>query len=168
MSLILSGAKTVTIAGTQMSCLEIYQDEAYTLPFTFTDENGDPVDCTDPSLWTLNMSAKWYTATVTYTGVVSTSPSTVENINIGTDLALVSPQPSQNPNLVANFTSASTGEGYIYIPNNMSGTTPETTPTIAANPTVIVVCTLEITRTDLISGLTDISRDPLGLIIRYQ
>lgn len=167
MSLILSGAKTVEIAGTVMSCLEIYQGEAYTLPFAFVDDMGNPIDCTDPSLWTLGMAAKWYTATVTYGSTISTSP-TVENITIGTDLALVSPQPSQNANLVAVFTNAATGEGYIYIPDNISSTTPETTPVIAPNPTQIVVTTLTITRTDLTSGLTDISRDPLGLIVRYQ
>lgn len=166
MSLVLSGAKTVTIAGSEMVCLEIYTGEAYTLPFFFVDNSNVAVNCTDPTQWQLNMSAKWYTANVTYTEGDLINPSEedilVENIN------LVSPQPSQNPNLVAVFTSAASGEGYIYIPDNITGTTPETTPAIAANPTTLVITTLEITRTDLLSGLPDISREPIGLIVRYQ
>lgn len=149
-----------------MSCLEIYQDEAYTLPFYFVDEQGVPVDCTDPSLWQLNMSAKWYSGIVQYLSVNPLVPQE-ENIDIA-DLTLVNPQPSPNPNLVAVFTSAATGEGYVYIPDDITGTTPGTTPVLAANPTTIVITTLEITRTDLLSGLNDIQRAPIGLIVRYQ
>jgi hypothetical protein len=166
MSLVLSGAKTVTIAGSEMVCLEIYTEEAYTLPFYFVDNSNVAVDCTDPSLWTLNMSAKWYTANITYSDGDLINPSS-GNINVA-NLELVSPQPSQNPNLVAVYTNAASGEGYIYIPDNITGTTPETTPGIAANPTQLVITTLEITRTDLLSGLPDISREPIGLIVRYQ
>ena len=32
MSLLLNGSKTVTIAGTEMQCIEIYTGESYTLP----------------------------------------------------------------------------------------------------------------------------------------
>lgn len=166
MSLILSGSKTVVIAGSEMQCLEIYTEEAYTLPFYFVDEQGDPVDCTDPTLWTLAMDAKYYTANVTYTSVNPLQPNE-ENITIA-NLALVSPQPSPNPNLVAVFTNAATGEGYVYIPDNITGTTPETTPILAANPTTLVITTLTITRQDLLSGLDDIAREPIGLIVRYQ
>lgn len=166
MSLVFSGAKTVTIAGSVMSCLEIYTGEAYTLPFNFVDENGDPVDCTDPSLWTLGMSAKWYTANITYTAVNPLIPNE-EDIDVA-NLTLTVPQPAANPNLVAAFTNASAGTGYIYVPNDITGTTPGTTPGIAENPSTLVITTLEVTRTDLISGLTDISREPIGLIVRYQ
>lgn len=168
MSLVLSGAKLVTIAGSEMACLEIYTGEAYTLPFYFTDDSTPPlpVDCTDPTLWTLGMSSKWYTANVIYTEGDLINPSEedilVENIQ------LITPQPSQNANLVAVFTDASLGEGYVYIPNDITGTTPETTPGIPANPTTLVIATLEITRQDLLSGLDDISREPIGLIVRYQ
>ena len=41
MSLLLNGAKTMTLAGTQMQCLEIYTGEAYTFPINFTDQNGN-------------------------------------------------------------------------------------------------------------------------------
>jgi hypothetical protein len=167
MSLILSGAKQVTIAGTEMACLEIYQDESYTLPIFFRDASGNPIDCTNPSLWALSMSAKWYTATVTYTSGDLINPGTTE-IVIGSDLALVSPQPTTPVGLTAAFTNASLGEGYIFIPTDISSQTPETTPTIAANPSLIVVTTMTITRIDPLSGLTDVSKEPLGLIVRYQ
>jgi len=64
MSLLLNGSKTITIAGTEMSCIEIYTGEAYTFPFQFTDSVGDPINCTG---WTLATSAKFYVAdNVTY------------------------------------------------------------------------------------------------------
>lgn len=166
MSLILTGAKQVTIAGTEMSCIEIYQNEAYTLPIFFKDAAGDPINCTDPALWTLAMSAKWYTANVTYTQGDLINPGTTD-IDIQ-NLVLVDPQPTTPAGLTATFTDASVGEGYIYIPTDISSQTPETTPTIAANPTVLVVTTMTVTRTDLLSGLADVSREPLGLIVRYQ
>jgi len=166
MSLILSGAKTVTIAGSEMAVLEIYTQESYTLPFYFVDENDVPVDCTDPTQWQLNMSAKWYTANVTYSSGDLINPGQDEIIV--SDLNLVSPQPGPNGNLVAVFTNASLGEGYIYVPDDITGTTPETTPTIAANPTTLVITTFTVTRTDLLSGLDDVSRNPIGLIVRYQ
>lgn len=166
MSLVLSGAKTVTIAGSEMVCLEIYTGEAYTLPFYIIDNNNVPVNCTDPSTWLLNMSAKWYTANVIYTEGALINPGD-EDILVE-NLQLTNPQPGQNANLVAIFTSAATGEGYVYIPDDITGTTPETTPGIAANPTTLVIATLEIERTDLVSGLPDISREPIGLIVRYQ
>jgi len=166
MSLILSGAKQVTIAGTEMACLEIYQNESYTLPIFFKDANGDPLNCTSPSLWSLAMSAKWYSCTVTYTSGDLINPGNTDIVI--TNLELVDPQPAVPAGLAAVFTNASLGQGYIYIPTDISSQTPETTPTIAANPTVLVVTTMTVTRTDPLSGLADVSKEPLGLIIRYQ
>ena len=54
MSLLLNGAKTITIAGTEMQCIEIYTGEAYTFPFAFTDSVGNAINTTG---WT-------YTSTV--------------------------------------------------------------------------------------------------------
>lgn len=166
MSLILTGAKQVTIAGTEMSCIEIYMNESYTLPIFFKDAAGDPINCTDPALWTLAMSAKWYTCDVTYTAGDLINPGTTD-IDIQ-NLVLVNPQPSTPVGLTAAFTDASVGEGYIYIPTDISSQTLATTPTIAANPTVLVITTMTVTRTDILSGLADVSREPLGLIVRYQ
>jgi hypothetical protein len=166
MSLILTGLKQVTIAGTEMACIEIYQNESYTLPIFFRDAVGNPIDCTNPNLWTLSMSAKWYTCDVTYNQGDLINPGTTD-INIQ-NLVLVTSQPTVPTGLVAVFTDASQGEGYIYIPTDISSQTPETTPTIAANPTVLVIATMTITRTDPLSGLADVSKEPLGLIIRYQ
>ena len=129
MSLLLNGAKTMTIAGTEMQCLEIYTGEAYTLPISFVDSSGNAINANTPNAWTLSTSAKFYTVdTVAYPD---------ENTVTLGNLTLNSPQPSTgvgtySANLTAAFTSASTGVGYIYIPTDISGGTgsPNPTPTI--------------------------------------
>jgi hypothetical protein len=168
MSLLLNGAKTLTIAGTEMSCIEIYTGESYTLPFNITDSFGNPVNCTG---WTLAIGAKFYTAdTVTYASDT--------NVTLG-NLSLLSPQPSTgagtySANLTAAFTTPASGIGYIYVPANLTGGTgsPNATPVISlannANNTTLVILTLTITRTDVLSSLSDISREPIGIIVRYQ
>lgn len=169
MSLLLTGSKTITIAGTVMQCIEIYTGEAYTFPFTFTDSVGDPINATG---WTLGTSAKFYVAdTVSYNG-------TSTEITIG-NLSLTSPQPSTgagtySANLTAVFTTAASGIGYLYIPANLTGGTgsPNATPIIslansAANTNIVVV-TMSVTRTDPLSSLPNVSREPIGMIVRYQ
>lgn len=169
MSLLLNGSKTVTIAGTEMQCIEIYTGEAYTFPLSFTNSAGNPINCTS---WTLATTAKFYTAAdITY-------PTVGNKINIG-NLTLNSPQPSTgagtySANLTAAFTSASTGIGYLYIPANITGGTgsPNPTPTIdlansTANTTIVVV-TLSVTRTDALSSKVNVSKEPIGMIVRYQ
>ncbi len=168
MSLLLNGSKTISIAGTEMQCIEIYTGESYTLPFTFTYANSAPINCTG---WTLATSAKFYTAsTITY--------ASVDAIDIG-NLTLLAPQPSTgagtySANLTAVFTTAASGIGYIYVPANLTGGTgsPNPTPTIAlandsANSTLVVL-TLAVTRTDALSGLVDVNKEPIGVIVRYQ
>lgn len=169
MSLLLSGAKTVTIAGTEMQCIEIYTGESYTFPFSITDGDGNAVNC---SGWTLSTEAKWYTCNISYP-----TPG-LNNLNqdeiVITDISLDSPQPSSgaSANLTAAFTSASTGEGYLYIPVEISGGygTPNPSPTPAVDDvtSVLVIVTLGISRTNATSSLTDVSREPFGMIVRYQ
>lgn len=171
MSLLLNGAKTITIAGTEMSCIEIYTGEAYTFPFQFTDSVGNAINTTS---WTLGTSAKFYTAdNITYN---LDNVSTV--IDIG-NLTLDTPQPSTgvgtySANLTAVFTTPATGIGYLYIPANLTGGTgsPNPTPTIslansAANTNIVVV-TMSVTRTDALSGLVNVNKEPIGMIVRYQ
>ena len=165
MSLLLNGAKTLTIAGTEMSCIEIYTGESYTLPFNITDSVGSPVNCTG---WTLAIAAKFYTAdTVTYTSDT--------NVTLG-NLSLLSPQPTSSAysTLTAAFTTPASGIGYIYVPATLTGGTgsPNPTPVISlanssANSTLVIL-TLTITRTDALSSLVDTSREPIGIIVRYQ
>lgn len=169
MSLLLNGAKTLNIAGTEMSCIEIYTGEAYTLPFSFTDSVGNPINCTG---WTLGIGAKFYTAdTATYND-------TNTEVILG-NLTLTSPQPSTgagtySANLAATFTTAASGLGYIYVPATITGGTgsPNPTPVITlANTTAnthLVILTMSVTRTDALSGLQNVSREPIGLIVRYQ
>ncbi len=168
MSLLLNGAKTTTIAGTEMQVLEIYTGEAYTLPFAFTDSAGNAINCTG---WTLGTTAKFYSTTdITYTDA--------DNIVLG-NLTLDSPQPSTGGGtysavLTAAFTTANIGLGYIFIPTNISGGngSPNPTPVISlansAAPSTLVIVTLAVTRTDALSGLVDITREPIGLVPRYQ
>jgi len=164
MSLLLNGAKTMTIAGTEMQCLEIYTGEAYTLPIYFTDSGGNAANCTG---WSISPSAKYYTVdTVTY-------PS-ADSVNLGNITAL-DPQPSNtNYTLTAAFTNAAAGSAYLYVGNNITGNGVgnTATPTIAlanntANSTLVIV-TLGVSRTSNVSGQTDINREPLGFIVRYQ
>lgn len=170
MSLLLNGAKTITIAGTEMSCIEIYTGEAYTFPFAFTDSVGDAINTTG---WTLGTTAKFYVAdNITYSTV---NPS---EIVIG-NLTLNSPQPSTgagtySANLTAVFTTPLSGLGYLYIPANLTGGTgsPNATPVIslansAANTNIVVV-TMSVTRTDALSSLPSVSKEPIGMIVRYQ
>jgi hypothetical protein len=168
MSLLLNGSKTMTIAGTEMQCLEIYTGESYTIPFSFVDNVGNAINCTG---WTLSTAAKFYAvSTVTYP--------TTSTVDLG-DLTLNSPQPSTgggtySANLTAVFTTAASGIGYLYIPTNLTGGTgtPNATPVISlansgANSTLVIV-TLGVQRTDALSSLVDFSREPIGFIVRYQ
>lgn len=167
MSLLLTGAKTLTIGGSEMQCVELYTGESYTLPFAFTDSGGNAINCTG---WTLSTAAKFYTANIAYP---NTTQVTVTN------LALVNPQPSTgagtySANLTATFTTPAAGLGYLYIPANLTGGTgsPNATPIITlaqdgTNSTLVIV-TLGVSRTDALSGQIDFNREPLGMIVRYQ
>jgi hypothetical protein len=55
MSLLLSGAKTIVFAGTEMQCLEIYTGESYSIGLNFTDTASNPIDI---SSWTYNCVSK--------------------------------------------------------------------------------------------------------------
>jgi hypothetical protein len=161
MSLLLNGAKTVTIAGTEMQCIEIYTGEAYTLPLAFKYANGVAINCTG---WTLSAAPKWYTAAVSYDSDTAISVS---------NLTLTSPQPgaAAYANLTAAFTSTSTGVGYVYVPVEISGgfgSPPSPTPTVTDTNSILVVLSIGISRTDPTSGKLDYSREPLGMIVRYQ
>lgn len=172
MSLLLNGSKTVTIAGTEMQCLEIYTGESYTLPLSFTDNTGNPINCTLPNNWALSTSAKFYTAdTVSYTDT--------DLVVLG-NLTLNSPQPSTggntySPNLIAAFSNASNGTGYLYIPADLTGGSgsPNATPVIGlanntANTTVVVVTMTVSRQSSSNAALADINREPIGMIVRYQ
>jgi hypothetical protein len=160
MSLLLTGAKTITIAGTEMSCIEIYTGESYTLPFAFVNSAGVPIDI---SSWTLSVAAKWYTCMVEYAG---------EEVIIS-DLILDAPQPSTPAGLATGKTSGGTGGlGYIFLPTTLSGgagsPNPSPTPTVNDVTSILCIVTLTVSRTDPISGSTDTNREPIGIIIRYQ
>lgn len=167
MSLLLNGSKTMSIAGTEMQCIEIYTGESYTLPMSFQDANGAPINTTG---WTLTTSAKFYSVdNITYG---------VDTVELG-NLTLNSPQPSTgagtySANLTAAFTTPASGLGYLYIPADLTGGTgsPNPTPTIslannAANSTIVVV-TLGVSRSDALSGKVDFNKEPIGVVVRYQ
>jgi hypothetical protein len=160
MSLLLNGSKTITIAGTEMQCIEIYTGESYTFPFAFTDSVGDPINATG---WTLGTAVKYYVAdTVAYSTALSTI--TIGNLTL-------SGNTYTGGNLTAVFTTAATGLGYLYIPADLTGAVGGG-PTISlANSTAntnIAVVTMTVTRTDPLSSLSDVSREPIGIIVRYQ
>ena len=169
-SLLLNGSKTITIAGTEMQCIEIYTGESYTFPIAFTNAAGDPVDCTG---WTLGIAAKFYLSdTVTYSAISATT------VTLG-NLSLTAPQPSTgggtySANLAAAFTTIGSGLGYIFVPSDITGgtgspnPTPELTLANSTTNTNLIILTLTVTRTDVLSSLVDISREPIGMIVRYQ
>jgi hypothetical protein len=172
MSLLLNGAKTMTIAGTEMQCLEIYTGEAYTLPLNFTYSNGNPANALVPNAWALATSAKFYSVdNVTYPNV--------DEVVLG-NITLLTPQPSTgagtySANLIAAFSNAAGGTGYLYIPADLTGNTGtgNLTPTVAlansgANSTLVIV-TLQISKqSGSNASLAEINKEPLGFIVRYQ
>jgi len=175
MSLLLNGAKTMTIAGTQMQCLEIYTGEAYTFPINFTDSNGNAANANVPNAWTIDATAKYYTvSTVSYTNNDT-------EVVLG-NLTLDNQQPnSANYTIDADFINRNAGTAYLYIGDDItgnglytsSGNSGITTPVVAlANNTsnsVLIVVTLEINKESTVSNtFTDINREPLGFIVRYQ
>jgi len=169
-SLLLNGSKTLTIAGTEMQCLEIYTGESYTIPFSFLDASGNALNCTS---WTLSTAAAFYTAST-----VDYPANNNDTVTLG-NLTLNTPQPSTgvgtySANLTAAFTTAASGVGYLYIPTNLTGGTgtPNATPVISlansgANSTLVIV-TLGVSRTDALSSKVDYNREPIGFIVRYQ
>ena len=169
MSLLLNGAKTMTIAGTTMTCLEIYTGEAYTFPINFTDQNGNAANALSPNAWTISASAKYYTvANVEY------NDSNTEVI-LG-NLTLNNTQPNANAyTLVTAFSNAANGQAYLYVGNNITTTTsgPNGIPVLSianntANSTLFLV-TLQINKESLSNAnLVDVNREPLGFIVRYQ
>lgn len=166
MSLLLNGAKTMTIAGTEMQCLEIYTGEAYTFPITFTDTAGNAANCNG---WTITADAKFYTVdNITY-GILNNA----DLINIG-NINLNGTQPNSNAyTLQTAFSNADAGTAYLYVGNNITGTANVGIPNVAlansaANSTLVIV-TLNVSRASTANAsLTDINREPLGFIVRYQ
>jgi hypothetical protein len=165
MSLLLNGTKTMTFAGTEMQCLELYTGEAYTINLNFTDAGGTPIDTT--SWGNLTPSAKWYTVdTVEYPNE--------DEVVLG-NLTLDATQPdSNNYTILADWSNRAAGTGYLYIGADITGGsgTGNVTPVVdlansSAN-SVLVITTIQIDRTDPVSSQPDINREPLGIIVRYQ
>lgn len=162
MSLLLSGAKTITFAGTEMQCLEIYTGEAYTIGLNFTDAGGTPIDI---SAWTLTTDVKYYSVdTVTYDDDLG-------QINLG-NITLDSPQGTQPTGLVTNIVSGVGGTAYLFVPNDLTdgASNRPSVPLVngKSDPSVLAIITIEIERVDGVSGLNNITKEPLGFIVRYQ
>lgn len=155
MSLLLNGSKTAIIAGTELQLVEIYTGESYTFPFSFKDTAGAPVNITG---WTFTPTCSWYTANLAY----ATNGSPVDVIV--SNLTALDPQPSAPAGLTAAIVSGSAGTGYLFIPTTING---GQTLTISGTPALIAIVTLTVSRTDSLSGSTDINKEPIGLIIRY-
>ena len=157
MSLLLNGTKTMTVAGTQMQCINVYTGESYTFPFTFTDAAGSPINITG---WTFTTTVKWYRANV----VFPPGNSTTEEITLS-NLALVSPQPTPNPptGMSAAIVSPTAGTGYLYVPETING---GQTLSLADTTSLIAIISLNVSRTNSFSK-TDVNVEPIGMIINY-
>jgi len=164
MSLLLNGAKTMTIAGTEMQCLEIYTGESYTFPINFTDSAGNPANALQPNAWALSTSANFYT-------ISDVSYASDTAVILGNLTQLPSPN-SANYTLQAAFTNAAAGTAYLYVGNNITNSGNGTPNVALANNTansVLVLVTLTISKQSTANAsLADINREPLGFIVRYQ
>lgn len=160
MSLLLSGAKTITFAGTEMACLEVYTGEAYTIGLNFTDSASNPVDI---SGWAFQTDAKYYSVdTVSYTA---------NTIDLG-NITVEAGTPSQPTGLTTATVSAAAGTAYLYVPTELAdGLGGRPNPALLlgkGDPSVLVITTIQITRANATSGANDVSREPIGFIVRYQ
>ena len=135
------------------------------MPIEFKTTGGIAIDCTG---WVLTMAAQFYRCNIEYP---TTKTAKVSN------LTKVTTQPSTgvgtySQTLTAAYTNAATGLAYMYIPANMtngSGSpTPTPVPDLTDTDSVLVIVTMTITRTDATSGMSSISREPIGFIVRYQ
>lgn len=155
----------MTIAGTEMQCLEIYTGEAYTFPISFTDGNGNPANALVPNAWALNTSANFYTVSdVTY--------SSANAVTLG-NLTYFGNVPNANFTIVANWTNAAQGTAYLYVGNNITNNPANGVPTVAlannAANSVLCLVSLKITKQSTSNAsLADINREPIGFIVRYQ
>jgi hypothetical protein len=166
MSLLLNGAKTMTLAGTQMSCLEIYTGEAYTFPINFTDANGNPANANIPNLWSISADAKFYTVSE-----ISYNDSNTEVV-LGNLTLLSQPAPG-NYTVTANWVDSANGQAYLYvgsdITNNFANGVPNVTLANNTSNSVLCIVTLEIEKESAYSNaLMDINKEPLGFVVRYQ
>ena len=163
MSLLLSGAKTVTFAGTEMQCLEVYTGEAYTIGINFTDSAGAAVDITG---WSFVTTAAYYDV-----DTISYPPQTPDEITLG-NITPYAGTPTQPSALDTVAVTPASGTAYLYIPTDLAdGTGGRPDPALVqgkADPSTLAIVTIQITRTDAVSGLSNVSREPLGFIVRYQ
>jgi hypothetical protein len=156
MSLLLNGAKTATIAGTQLQMVEIYTGESYTFPLTFKNSAGTAINITG---WTLATTAKYYTANITY----PSGNSTIEDITLAGLTLITAPSPAT---FTTGITSGTAGTAWMYIPATANG---GVTIGLDTSPSTICIVTLTITRpSSFATGtVSDINKEPIGLIIRY-
>jgi len=163
MSLLLSGAKTVTFAGTEMQCLEVYTGEAYTININFTNSVGGPVDITG---WSFDTTVAYYDV-----DTISYPAATPDEITLG-NITVYAGAPTQPTALDTVAVSLAGGTAYLYIPTDLAdGTGGRPNPALVqgkADPSTLAIVTIEITRQDAVSLLDNVSREPLGFIVRYQ
>lgn len=155
MSLLLNGSKTATIAGTVLQLVEIYTGESYTFPISFKTATGDPVNITG---WSLSTGVKWYTSNIVYPN--NNSPVDV----VLSNLTLVDPQPSVSPLPSVSIINGTAGTAYMYVGSNING---GIDLTVDQTTSLIAIVTLNVGRTDSVSGQQDVNKEPIGLIIRY-
>jgi hypothetical protein len=163
MSLLLSGAKTITFAGTEMQCLEIYTGEAYTIGLNFTDTTGTPIDITS---YTLLPTVAYYSVdTVTYNDALGQ----IDLGNITVDPGTPTPPVDL---AVTKLTPFSNGQAVLYVPDDLTDGLLDrpSVPLVngKADPTVLAIITVKITRPNTDSGKDDVSKEPIGFIVRYQ
>jgi hypothetical protein len=164
MSLLLSGAKTIVFAGTEMQCLEIYTGEAYSIGLNFTDTASNPIDITS---YNLTAGVKYYDVdTVVYNDALG-------QIDLG-NITLQSPQGTP-PTVTITKTDQVGGIASMFIPTDLTGNVGGSgTPVVPltngkGDPSVLVIVSIDISRPDTaLPSNTNLSKEPIGFIVRYQ
>lgn len=164
MSLLLSGAKTIVFAGTEMQCLEIYTGESYSIGLNFTDTSGTAIDITS---YNLTAGVKYYDVdTVVYNDALGQI-----------DLGNITPQTPQGtaPTITVTKVDSAGGIASMFIPTDLTGDVGGSgTPVVPlingkGDPSVLAIVTINVARPDTaVITNTNLSREPIGFIVRYQ
>jgi hypothetical protein len=145
-----------------MQCLEIYTGESYSIGLNFTDVSGNPISLAS---YTLSASAKYYSVdTVVYNDALG-------EIDLG-NITEQSPQGTA-PTITVTTTSPSGGIASMFIPSDLTdGSSGRPTVELTngkGDPSILVIVSVDIARPDTdVPSNTNLSKEPIGFIVRYQ
>lgn len=150
MALQLTGAKTLIVAGSPISCLETYTGESYRIPFTLTSSG------TIPPFTTSIDSIKYYEINATNISNTSITINSIQTFDVG----------GFTPGSANVGVTSLTGSSGTVFFSNLTPPDYFTPPNLNENP--ILLCILTLRLTDTSQDPDVIYREPIGVLIRYQ